>query len=220
MLAILLVLQFSSVDAAPLFYTNRAAFEAAGGAAVVEDFNDANVPPFVICTATGPLDSTSSNACIGSGDIAPGVSFIDVPAAPSGLAFLGAGATAGATSTVFGPDAFAAGLEATFASGVRSVGFDFFGNSSAPILISVMGSSGLLGLVGTTIDPSTRFFGVTLMPGDAPIVSIVTSSPSGELIDNLAFGGVRIAIAEPPTSLLLAIALVGVASPLLRRRRG
>jgi len=208
---------------AVLIFSDRNAFMAAGGPAVVEDFEDANVSPNDICDTGGPLDTATNNACVDAGDIVAGVGF----AAGGGqLEFLGSG-TLGAPSITLGTDFLFTNLTLIFTPAVQAVGFDFFalgGAASNAVVISL--GPGTPGTIAGAVATGS-FFGAIAQPGEPLITGVVIAArpaPSfGTLInpiDNLAFGAVA-GVPEPGTLMLLLLPLLGVrASKRLRLERG
>ena len=204
---------------AVLIFSDRNAFIAAGGPAVIEDFEDANVPPNNVCNTGGPLDAATNNACVGAGDIVAGVSF----AAGGGqLEFLGSGTLGGASITL-GTDFLFTNLNLIFTPAVQAVGFDFFalGGAASNAVVISLGPSGAGTITGAVATGS--FFGAIAEPGEPLISGVVIAArpaPSfGTLInpiDNLAFGAVA-GVPEPGTLMLLLLPLTGVCA--LRRLR-
>jgi len=204
-----IVIRVCNVSALPLMFSDRNAFLAAGGPAVVEDFEDANVLPNSVCNTGGPalstVDSGSTNDCIDAGDIAAGISFQS-----PGFAFLGSGAF-GSPSIALAPPGVYDVMTLLFAPAVQAVALDFLILGPIPITaldIHLFDTSGR----DLRVIRGPGFFGVIVQPGE-PLISSVSWGPRLPnfapiiAIDNVAFDSVA-AVPEPGTLMLLQLALL------------
>ena len=196
----------SKAFAVPVYYTDRTSFDAANPGLLLEDFESFAVAPNAVIIISDPVNS-------GNSGILPGIEL----ASSSGtdLVALGAGLL-GNASKIIGPDLFADYLSIKFGPGISAFGFDLFVNGNMALTMELYGANGLIGTtVVSAISGQSVFFGAF---SDILITEVRTggSSPSGEAIDNLAFGNPN-RVPEPAPIALLSLGLIGMM--LLRRRR-
>lgn len=205
-----------------VFFTSRAAFNAAAPGLPIEGFENAG------CTTTeftGPLSSTSSNSCFMPGDILPGITFVDSPGPDSGGLFVASPGQSSQATIAIGQDSPSSdSLDVILEPDVTAVAFDIYQNfgggsqsgSPQPYPVSVFGPGGvLLGSIVVIVesDGPGGFFGVIAINGQIIDVVSVNNPSAFDVIDDVAFG---IAQAPEPGALgllALSLALLG-----LRRR--
>jgi len=205
-------------QAALIYFSDRAAFNAAAPSLTLETFEE-GTPQLNFLS---PLDSTTSNSAISPGDIVPGVIFASTePSNPflildnvltSSQILLKSAESAGGSS-----------LDISFSlNNVFAVGIDVYqalnGLQLVPAntTISIFGDGGLLGTQTVTTSTSGGvFFGVA-SSGDnirrINVDGVVPGYYSFEAIDNVAF-----AAPEPGTLALLGLGFAGLAAA--RRRK-
>ncbi len=170
---------------AQTYYTVRTVFDAAVGLVVTEDFEEGNVAAGGVETCTDPYDSTTSGLCWSPGDIEEGISIGSSSGA--GVVILGAGFFGGATTIVTGANTFSDYTYVDFNPAVNAIGFDLLPAGSMTIrLYDAAGA--LLDTVFASGSNDGLFWGVT---SDETInrIEIEGEADSGEIIDNLTFGG-------------------------------
>lgn len=119
----------ASVSGPQQIFTNRAAWEAAGGALLpVEGFEQGNVPPGGAAPCPSPLGwGTNAPGCVDPADMMPGLAVVDVSrvSGSSGLTMYGAG-HAGNPSRSVVSEASGHGIALTFDAATRgyAVGVD------------------------------------------------------------------------------------------------
>jgi hypothetical protein len=126
-LAMVLVSVATTCWGAPIFYASRAAFDAANPGTVTETFQGANAGVVFV----GPLNSSTNNAAFSTGEILPGVSFNNFPAAGSDL-YTAAPNQSGAAQTTLALGSNqpgSASLEIAFSIAVNAVAMDLFQNA-------------------------------------------------------------------------------------------
>ena len=173
----------------PVFYADRAVFDADAPGLPIEDFENTLVPPNSVLSCDGPFNSATNDACFAPGAILPGIS-LDNTVAGQQMVVLTAGFL-GATSVTVGPNTFTDELDITFPDGgISAVGLDLQMDVAGNVDITVFGIGGVeIGsqtvAVSTIGDPV--FWGVV---AGEPIESIHVVSPdgNGELVDDVAFG--------------------------------
>ena len=171
---------------------SRSEFDVLAPGLPIEDFEDGTVPAGGVTVCTGPFDSTTNNACFNPGDILPGVAAQDNPGPDTnGMVILGPGfASVGNSSVVAGAASFADGTNILFPNDdVTAFGMDVLINVAGTVGYTVRGiGNNVLATGDINVAPnSSTFLGYV---GDQVITSVSLSSPSGELVDNVAFGTV------------------------------
>ena len=222
--------------AAPIFFDDRAVFDAAAGPLdAFEDFEDAVIPdgpagpsgpPEGVAAALGPWDSTTDNGIFSPGDLVEGVVFVSV--IDNHLVVLDDGAFGSPTKTL-GPAIFADELDMVFPAGVEAVGFDLIvpttGSSPVQSIVSLFDLNDvLIGSDTVLASEDGIFFGA--IDQATPIGRIrISTQGAGDVIDNLTFGspgspGSPVTVIPAPGPLaLLALGLVGLVGLRLVGRR-
>lgn len=213
MKAIISVIMFMCVTsfagnafAIPVYFSDRNLFDIANPGLFLEDFESFVVAPNGVLTISDPLNS-------GNSGILPGIELAS--SSGTSLVALGTGLI-GNTSKVVGPNLFVDYLSIKFGPGVSAFGFDLFSNGNMALTMELYGTAGLIGTtVINAINQQSIFFGAF---SDILIIEVRTGgvSPSGEAIDNLAFGNPN-RVPEPAPMALLSLGLIGMM--LIRRRR-
>jgi hypothetical protein len=154
------------------------------------------------------MGATPASACFASGTLAPGITYTASPG--SSIVLLGAGfPSAGNTSKVLGPNAFADSLNLTFTS-ANAAGLDVFaGPLAGNVLLSVFSPGNVLLGSFTILAPlGGTFFGVLSDAGPLGRLNISSQTAQpGELVDNVAFGTASSNVPEPASIVLLSIGL-------------
>jgi hypothetical protein len=177
-----------------VFFNSRALFNSAVPGLPVEDFEEGNAPPSSVVVCSDPYDSDTDDDCWDPGDILPGISLGS--SLGEGMVILGDG-TIGQPSIVTGAQFFAQFTHLDFPSGVFAVGFDLMSNGAPGELIEIrvfsLGSQ--IGAAHAPADVPGLFWGV-LSTELITRVEIEPFSLSGEIIDNVAFGGGGVLFAD------------------------
>ena len=194
--------------AALITFSDRGLFNVAAPGLTVETFETGLVNAAGITACNGPLSSNATSACFASGTLAPGITYTASPG--SSIVLLGAGfPSAGNTSRVLGPNAFADSLNLTFTS-ANAAGLDVFaGPLAGNVLLSVFNPANVLLGSFTILAPlGGTFFGVLSDAGPLGRLNISSQTPQpGELVDNVAFGTASSNVPEPASIVLLSIGL-------------
>lgn len=224
----LLIGTVQSADAALIFFSDRASFNAANPGLPVEGFEDADTTSSE--GFTGPLSSTSSNPpAFSPGDILPGVTFQTTTSNDMFLA--GAGQSSNPTLAIGVNDPESDAMEILFAPGVSAAAFDLFQNfgggsqsgTDQDYLVQIFGTGGLIGSTTVTVPSgSAGFFGVqTTIAGEITEIN-ANNLTAFEVIDDVAFGGAPgVAVPLPGTAALVitgAAAMIGYLR--VQRRQG
>ncbi len=208
-------------QAAPIFFDNRADFEAASGlSGIDEDFEEANLGLSTGLLISNPLDATTDDGIFSPGDIAAGLSFsASIPGA--NLAILRDG--------FFGPSkkiaasGFGAFMTVSLDPAVTAIGFDLFaGRDSATLGIELFDSvGGALGATSVTgVNRRTpTFFGVISDMGAIGQLTIREPFGYSEFIDNITFGNVVAELPEPGGLALFGLGLLGLGIAVRRREQ-
>jgi hypothetical protein len=177
-----------------VFYGDRPTFDADYPGLPVEGFENTLVPPGAITACPGPFDSTTNNACFAPGGILDGIQFNNADPA-NDMVVIGTGAL-GNPSVWIGPNTFVDHHDILFLDGgVAAVGFDLYSPLATDTYNVYIYGPGdvLIGQTSVLAGAAGTFFGVA---SDAePITRIRTEAlaGSGELVDDVAFGGVAAA---------------------------
>jgi hypothetical protein len=176
------------------FFNSRALFNASVPGLPIEDFEEGNVLPGGVGVCTDPYDSTTDDDCWDPGDILPGIRLGS--SAGGGMVILGEGVV-GQPTIVTGANSFNQFTRLEFPSGVFAVGFDLLSNGVPGELVEirVFGQGGQTGAGYAPADVPGLFWGV-LSEGLITRIEIEPFSLSGELVDNVAFGGGGILFAD------------------------
>jgi PKD repeat protein len=179
----------AATAAAPVFFTDRAAFLTQFPDLPLEDFEKGHVPDNEVLACPGPLDASSDNSCFVPGDLKPGVRFnSELPAGGFEIALLGRGFSGAPSKNIVAgefPDAFII----DFTDGnVTAAGMDLVAYASDICQIDVFGLSGPI--ISTTA-PCTgdgTFWGVSTTEVITRI-RIFSPNQRAEGVDNISFGG-------------------------------
>ena len=209
----------SSPTATLVFYTDRALFQAENAPLTLEDFSGTNLAAGAISACSGPLNSSTNDACFSPGAIVDGIELdTDVPAEdtvgviPPALDL---------TCNAFGANTFTDGSEVNFidpAITVFSVGFDYVCPlAPATVTIDIHAVDGTI--LGSDTSPcglGGNFWGVA---SDEQLGWIHTTSPDAELYCNIEFGESAVPTTTEWGLILLVTILLGISTFFMYRRR-
>jgi subtilisin-like proprotein convertase family protein len=183
----------------PVYYTDRATFEADNPGLPVEDWEDTLVAPGAIAGCPAPFDASTSNACFAPGAVLPGLAVQDNPlndtggGSPDGLVALGVG-FAGSASDQVAANTFIDSFELLFDPPVTAVGGELvhYLGASQTINITIFDENDVQigSTTGTGTSGAGTFWGVF---SDVPIgrINMLSIAPAGdgaEGMDNVTFG--------------------------------
>lgn len=187
----------------PIYYDDRAAFEAVYPGLSLEDFEAGLWGPGDVMGCPAPANSSSDNSCFSAGSIAPGVSFEDNPlndsdgaGNPLGLAGIGELITSSnskALSTNTSEDA----LEIFFDPPVNVAGMELvrlYGFDGSLTITLYDASDALIATTSALSDNAGKFWGVASQTPIArmELVSPLTGPGGYEAVDNVTFGAATV----------------------------
>lgn len=183
----------------PVYYADRATFEADNPGLPIEDFEDTLVAPGAVLGCPAPFDASTNNACFATGTILPGLAVQDNPlndtggGDPNGLATLGVG-FAGAASDQVVANTFVDSFELVFDPPVTAVGGELvhYTGASQTINITIFDANDVQigSTTGTGTSGAGTFWGVfSAVPiGRVNFLSVAPAGDGAEGMDNITFG--------------------------------
>jgi hypothetical protein len=177
-----------------LFYGDRGSFESDWPGLPVEGFEATLVPSNSLAICAGPFDSTTDNACFAPGGILDGIRFQVAPTPTRELAVFTENFV-GAPSVLVGPNHSGDDHEILLLDGgVGAAGFDLymlFGQDTCEVEIFGPGDA-LLGQAMLSVPGGVpgAFWGVASFDQPITRIGIRSLAEGGELLDDVAFGGV------------------------------
>jgi hypothetical protein len=207
----------AGVQAAPVYFGDRTAFNAANTGSTLEDFEDWTAAGNIVGFAT-PVNSVSNvPGLVAPGQIAGGITFALTVGADA--YFAAPNQSANPTNAIGVDTPTTAGWNLLFAAGTSSLAFDVFQNfgggsqSGQDILVTVQlfgAGDALLDSFDVTVPSgSAGFYGVSTGT-DLITRATINNVDSFDVIDNVAFNGVNIDVPEPMSLALVSLGLLGI----------
>lgn len=198
-------------QAAAVYTTDFAAFNAANPDLAFEDFEAANLAPGGVEFMPGPLNAATNNSVFAAGSVRPGFS---LEGSEGGRLYVsrdvGGNSGANISSSLLLENIFI-----HFAAGVTAVGLDLMqwnGSTGGWRIEAYDASDTLLGAFSVGTD---SFVGITAREGIARL--LLDKPNSGGVIDNLRFGTAGGTVPLPSSLALAALALLVLRAGLQRR---
>jgi len=168
------------------FYFSYDDFNAAVPGLPVEDFEEGDVAPYEVRVCSDPYDSTTDDDCWDPNDILPGIRFGS--SLGGGMVILGPGYLGSTIKT--SANSFPQFIRLDFPRGVFAVGFHGHTNGPLfePIDIRIFGQGSQIGAVRGFMNIPPIFWGA-VSTELITRVEIESFNLTGEVIDNVAFGG-------------------------------
>ena len=197
----------STAVSSPLYYRDRAMFDATFPGLPVEDFEAGLWEDYMIVSCPAPWNALTNNACFQPGGILPGISFQDDPlngaggGNPDGLTGVGAGIS-GATSKNIVANTYADAFEILFDPPVHAAGMDLihYHTDATVVDITIYDANDVkIATTQGTGSNAGTFWGVySATPmGRIHILSPLTVEDGAEGVDNVAFGQVGTSCSAP-----------------------